>query len=361
MNASALPLLYHADGSIQSANPIRPPLSAYYPPDRHELWRQIGECIEQSEHYMLPNDTLMMFQISPATCSSPATACYRVGNSVPLAQHPPYIFLVPHGAFCDSGPLMVKACQVLKAALKSGNNNNFGGGGNKPKTFLFIGTDHSSYKGPPTYLSSQTWRTPLGDIQKDDDLFRCFLESGMTPIDDDSHMREHSIENMIPFVQYFFADDSDLQMVAINCRRQSTTKNHNKVYKEQGQRIATIVRDYLQRTNQARTVIIMATTDYTHAGPWYGELPRNLGQTIPDYIRHKDEPVLRAIRQMGVRATYQTGRCTSMCGLGTTLVTMKIAHDFGKHRAIQLQYAVGSDICNRGLDDQTGFASFVFV
>jgi predicted class III extradiol MEMO1 family dioxygenase len=272
---------------------------------------------------------------------------------------------------------MVKACQVLKAALKSVNNNNVGGGENKPKTFLFLGTDHSSFtsKDPLIYLSSQTWRTPLGDFERDDDLYRCFVESGMAPIDDYAHMREHSIENMIPFLQYFFADDNDLQMVAINCRYQANNNCNNhiinnnnnnnnagaKVYRDQGHRIAKIVRDYLHTTNQARTLIIMATTDYTHAGPWYGELPQNVGQTIPDYIRNQDEPVLRAIRQLSPKTTYTTGRKTSMCGLGTTLVTMKIAQDFGKHRAVQLQYAVGSDICNRGVEDQTGFASFVFV
>ena len=57
---------------------------------------------------------------------------------------------------------------------------------------------------------------------------------------------------------------------------------------------------------------------------------------------------------------WQGGRTISMCGLGAMLLALELARQLGKGRARLLKYAVGSDICERGLPDQTGFASLVF-
>lgn len=39
-------------------------------------------------------------------------------------------------------------------------------------------------------------------------------------------------------------------------------------------------------------VVLIATSDYTHAGPYYGELPPP-GMTLTDYMMSKDMPVIQ--------------------------------------------------------------------
>ena len=50
-----------------------------------------------------------------------------------------------------------------------------------------------------------------------------------------------------------------------------------------------------------------------------------------------------------------------MCGLGAAMLTIEIARNFSKAQGKLIKYAVGTEICDRGVTDQTGFASFSFL
>ena len=139
---------------------------------------------------------------------------------------------------------------------------------------------------------------------------------------------------------------------------------------------ARAVADVIGRTPR---VAVVGTTDYTHAGPGYREVPPS-GGPIDDYIRGKDAQFLSMLcpasypeRQAdayaahavrgelpGLEQLWERGRHISMCGLGATLLCNEIARLVGCRRARVLRYAVGSDITNRGVADQTGFASVMF-
>lgn len=41
-----------------------------------------------------------------------------------------------------------------------------------------------------------------------------------------------------------------------------------------------------------REVVLIVTTDFTHAGPWYKELPP-AGVTLTDYMAAQDRPVIK--------------------------------------------------------------------
>ena len=95
-------------------------------------------------------------------------------------------------------------------------------------------------------------------------------------------------------------------------------------------------------------------------GPGYREMPDHTS-TIPNYIRARDADVIKSISQMD-KATdlLRKGQQISMCGLGAALLTVEIARLLSKTNGRLLKYAVGSDICDRGVIDQTGFATFAF-
>ena len=96
-------------------------------------------------------------------------------------------------------------------------------------------------------------------------------------------------------------------------------------------------------------------------GPGYGEMPPDISK-IPEYIRRRDASIIKSFSEMlSCSELSRQGRQISMCGLGAALLTIEIARNLKKTKAQLLKYAVGSDICDRGVVDQTGFASFAFM
>ncbi len=96
-------------------------------------------------------------------------------------------------------------------------------------------------------------------------------------------------------------------------------------------------------------------------GPGYGEMPPDISK-IPEYIRARDASLINSISEMpNCSELRKKGRQISMCGLGAAMLTIEIARNLKKTKGKLLKYAVGSDICDRGVIDQTGFASFSFL
>ena len=96
-------------------------------------------------------------------------------------------------------------------------------------------------------------------------------------------------------------------------------------------------------------------------GPGYGERPNDLSR-ITEYISDRDAPIIELINRIpNCRILWNEGNKISMCGLGAAMLTTDIARNLGRKEGKLLKYAVGSQICDRGLLDQTGFASFTFI
>ena len=90
-------------------------------------------------------------------------------------------------------------------------------------------------------------------------------------------------------------------------------------------------------------------------------MPPDLSK-LTEYIKDRDAPMIKLISGIPrCSEMYQIGRNISMCGLGAAMLTIDIARNIGKTKGQLIQYAVGSEICDRGVQDQTGFASFSFL
>jgi len=294
-------------------NSTRQPLCNYYSSDLNSLRKEIDWCCRYFSH-----DQQQQARIQ---------------------QTSPSILLLPHGAFCDSGPLVSQALHLYLPPSVD--------------TVLLIGTEHASSSCHKISCSDHSqWRTPLGDVVVNDNLLsriKTFI-----PADRTAFAEEHSVENQLPFLQTILGTQQQWSMVAISVHA-SVDENDLNHIAHVGQRLASLIKD----TN----VAVVATTDYTHAGPFYGELPVQMGQSIPDHIRARDLPFLNLLCGPELPSTelvYGRGQQISMCGLGSLLLTMELARNLGRHRARLINYAVGSDICERGVQDQTGFATVVF-
>ena len=249
---------------------------------------------------------------------------------------------MPHGAFCDSGPLVAHALRCQAASFR-----------NVVDTVVLIGTEHASASRHKVCCSDfSRWRTPLGDVPVSDELLAKVKE--LVPTDASAFVQEHSIENQLPFLQSMFAT-RHWSMLALSVHG-NVDQSDLSYISYIGERLASVLKG-------KGNVAVVATTDYTHAGPFYGELPVRTDESIADYIRSRDLPFLQFLcgpQLPSAEEVWQRGRQISMCGLGATLLTVELARKLGRTRANLLLYRVGSDICERGLQDQTGFATVVF-
>ena len=140
--------------------------------------------------------------------------------------------LVPHGAYCDSGPLYAYAYYWINSFLFD--------------TVLVIGTNHSGAGSSKMSLSPDSWQTPIGTVDIDMDLFQAFVSIfGETIIDREAHRTEHSVENQLPFLKHL---RSDVKFVALSFSRlKDLTQGHQIC-----QQIQQAIQLYRQRTGIRR-------------------------------------------------------------------------------------------------------------
>ena len=200
-----------------ASNLTRPPLCYYYS-------SQKSECLQEITSSYLHS-------LGPG----------QLPSDHPLNSHDDVSFipsmLVPHGAYCDSGPLYAQAYYWINSFVFD--------------TALIIGTNHCGGGSSNISLSPDNWQTPLGVLDIDKDLFNTLVSVlGIETVDREAHRTEHSIENQLPFLKHLrptakfvallFSRLNDLHKgyqvceqikTAINLYQQQTgIDNHNKDY-----------------------------------------------------------------------------------------------------------------------------------
>ncbi|CAF4038084.1 unnamed protein product [Rotaria sp. Silwood2] len=249
--------------------------------------------------------------------------------------------LVPHGAYCDSGPLYAQAYYWINSFVFD--------------TALIIGTNHCGMGSSNVSFSPDNWQTPLGVMDIDIDLFNALISVlGIQTIDREAHRKEHSIENQLPFLKHL---RSKAKFVALSFSR---LNDLNKGY-QVCEQIEKAIDIYRQQTG--KRLVIISTTDYTHYGPGYGQIrAENLSEN-EEYARIHDKPILQSILSNDPQQLLQIQWTTqnSMCGLWPSLIIMilsKILNNNKGHWKL-LCYNVSSEVMKRG-KDVCGFASLVY-
>ena len=271
----------------------------------------------------------------------------------------PLALLVPHGAVADSFPVAAHAYNELTRVVAQ-----------RPiRTILFVGNNHRS---PGVALSDTTWRTPLGALEPESELIEALATQGIA-INNKDHDREHSIENQLPFLQVLFEGRDRLPRIvalSVGYRAFGAPVDATDIAKTIGDVLRS---DRDDEGSWAATTAIIGTTDYTHAGPGYRELPADYtpacgwgseeGQAaLVDYARARDKPVLDAVLTGGgAEEIVRRGRNTSMCGLWAAALTVELGIDLGMAKRSLLKYAVSAEVSPHPSANVTGFAAIMMT
>lgn len=244
-------------------------------------------------------------------------------------------------------------------------------------TAFLIGNSHCRAKHQSVAsLASIDWKTPLGIVPTNvpfvdallganaHHLNRCHgcATEGASPllrIDNNAHKGEHSIENQLPMLQRAICDAfSDLERatvtlsvvavtvasaswddVAYDEQQRRTSRNEGKRRQKDPNRaerspdaivtgrIASMfhagIESYTRSAqlcgDSVPLIAIIGTTDLTHAGPMYGNLPPNGFKTsdiIPEisaWTRSEDAPLVNALLCNGVTRRLETSTAGPAC------------------------------------------------
>jgi AmmeMemoRadiSam system protein B len=158
--------------------------------------------------------------------------------------------MAPHAGYVASGKIAAYAYAELSKVIK-------------PDAYIIIGPDH--YGIPYDFvLCSDPFLTPLGECATHDIICSRLRES----MSDDArfHMREHSIEVQVPFIQYI---DSKAKIVPIIMGRQDI---------HTAERLSRILREACRGFD----VVFIASSDLMHYVP--AEMEKGLDAKYLEYV-----------------------------------------------------------------------------
>jgi MEMO1 family protein len=193
--------------------------------------------------------------------------------------------LVPHAGYEYSGPIAALAYHAIA-------------GERPPDSVLILGVDHHG-AGRGAALSARAWRTPLGPTACDLDLVAA-LDHPPVEIDEPAHVREHSIEVQLPFLEYVLPRP---KFAALEVGFDTLPRL---------EQIARGIRTALT----GRDVLVLASTDFSH-------------YVSVETARRLDGLALDATLARDARRLYETvaREEISMCGIAPTTVLLAALSD----------------------------------
>jgi len=127
--------------------------------------------------------------------------------------------IAPHAGYDYSAPV---AAFSYNAIVNSG----------KYDYFVIIGPNHTGL-GEPVAVGTEDYATPLGIAEIERDAVKEITDDYIVP-DNVAHMREHSVEVQIPFLQYFYGDVKILPIVMMDQSMEAAERLSSKLKKLKG-------------------------------------------------------------------------------------------------------------------------------
>ena len=203
-----------------------------------------------------------------------------------------------------------------------------------PETFVILGPNHTGLGAGASIMAYGEWDMPLGAVKINSDLAQAILRSSRTLKDDHmGHMREHSVEVQLPFLQYF---GQAFDFVPI-----SLYSHEFGVCQDVGSAIASALKDYPGK------VTLLASTDMSHYVP-------------QEVAESNDKLAIDAILNLDPKGLHETvlKNRISMCGFAPTTAALVAAKKLGATSATLVRYMTSGDI-NRDYRQVVGYAGLL--
>lgn len=210
----------------------------------------------------------------------------------------------PHAGYTYSGAVAAHAYAALAAD-------------GRPDVVVIVGPNHYGL-GPAVSISlAEGWQTPLGTLPVAREVAEALAAVLPWPtVGEVAHLREHSIEVQLPFLQFLYGDS--VPLVAVSLADQGP-----EVVRELGRALAEVL--------DGRNAVLIASTDLTHYQPH-------------EIAVSQDRLALAAILRCDVDQLLEVAlRRGTVCGPGAVAATLVACRALGAVRASLLKHATSGE------------------
>jgi AmmeMemoRadiSam system protein B len=234
----------------------------------------------------------------------------------------PINVMVPHAGYQYSGAIASHGyCEIV--------NNGF------PEVFIIISPNHTGFGSEVSVFNEGEWITPLGNVEVDSEFANSIIESSkIASADFMAHLREHSIEVQLPFLQYF---SSDFKIVPITMGAQTFVTSSD---------LADAIFEAGNKLN--RSYCVIASTDLSHFNN-QEKANKVDGFVLEDIEEMNEFKLFEEVVQYNI----------TMCGYGPVMTTIYLSKMCGKKTSEILAYGTSGDVTG-DLMSVVGYASGIF-
>ena len=234
----------------------------------------------------------------------------------------PIHIMVPHAGYQYSGAIASHSyCKIVQ--------NGF------PEVFVILSPNHTGLGSEISVFNEGQWITPLGNVEVDGEFAQSIIShSDIATADFSAHIREHSIEVQLPFLQYF---SNDFKIVPITMGSQSFSASSD---------LAKAIFDAGNDLNKSYAVI--ASTDLSHFNN-------------QEKANKVDNFVLEDIEEMNEFKLFEevVQYNITMCGYGPVITTIYLSKMSNKNHSEVLAYGTSGDVTG-DFTSVVGYASSIF-
>lgn len=208
-----------------------------------------------------------------------------------------------------------------------------------PDTFVLIGPNHTGLGAAVSLMAKGTWETPLGLVEIDDVLAASILsQSARIHEDSLAHLREHSLEVQLPFIQYFKKQFKIVPIQMLDTRLETCL--------DVGRAVAEAIKKRGEGGGSGRPLIV-ASSDMSH----YEQADR---------AKEKDSKAIQSILNLDPEGLYRVVRDyeITMCGYGPAVAMLTAGKILGATHAELVKYS-NSGETSGDYDKVVGYAGIV--
>ncbi|HUI44957.1 MAG TPA: AmmeMemoRadiSam system protein B [Nitrospirota bacterium] len=215
-----------------------------------------------------------------------------------------------------------------------------------PDTIVLIGPNHTGLGAPVSLMAKGAWETPLGVVSIDETLAAAIL-SKSTRIQENelAHLREHSLEVQLPFIQYLKSDFKIVPIQMLDTRLE--------ICQELGKAVASAIMNsrggVKGREENSKAVLIVASSDMTHYEKASAAKEKDM-KAIQQILNLNPQGLYRTVQEFGI----------TMCGYGPAVAMLTAAHLLGATKAEMVKYA-NSGETSGDFDQVVGYAGIIVM
>jgi predicted class III extradiol MEMO1 family dioxygenase len=226
-----------------------------------------------------------------------------------------------------------------------------------PDTFVLIGPNHTGLGAPISLMARGGWETPLGTVEIDEPLAASILlKSSRIHEDSLAHLREHSLEVQLPFIQYFKRDFKIVPIQMLDTRLETCI--------EVGRAVGEAIQERRGQSAEGRGrkddksairnpqseipgVLIVASSDMSHYESAASAKEKDF-KAIHHILDLDPEGLYRTIKDYGI----------TMCGYGPAVAMLVACKLLGATKAELINYTNSGEVSG-DYEHVVGYAGIV--